>query len=370
MTLREGAAHREVQRIVKEHVDLVVDAIKLFASAFKKAHLRRIAIEHFTNNTHLGIVAFDRGHPVAPEGARHIRPSILTYTVHATHPNPPQRVLNDVARNLGVVLIEIGQNVDEPAVECRTLKLGRCIRVSDRPRLPAVVGVLLDGAMKPCWRWWVGRPRVIRAGVIGDHIENDFYPLRVRGIHQLLELRQSADVFVDIIKIDRAITVIVGDSLAIVLLFFVQLVGVVVQRVEPDRGDAKRFEVGQLLLHACKVAAVVVASLVAIEHPLRCTVVVARVTIGEPIGHDAIDGIVNAKALKATGRWQRWRNGERHRRTPTHSLERERIAACRRTLRNVHVHKCVRAVRTKARAGALHFRTDKRRPTQMLAVNE
>jgi len=74
--------------------------------------------------------------------------------------------------------------------------------------------------------------------VIRDHVEDDLDPDAVRVVDQLLERREVAQMLVDRVEVDRAVSVIVGDRLAVVTLSFVQLVVVVVDRVEPDGRDA------------------------------------------------------------------------------------------------------------------------------------
>jgi hypothetical protein len=64
-------------------------------------------------------------------------------------------------------------------------------------------------------------------------------------------------VLVHRIEIDRALAVIVGDRLAVVHLPFVEHVVVVVERIEPDRGDAERLEIRKPQADAGQVAAVI-----------------------------------------------------------------------------------------------------------------
>ena len=58
--------------------------------------------------------------------------------------NPPQRVLNQVARDFRVVLIEIGKEVEEPTLHCFTLQFLNRTRVVQHPGLK---NILADGLL-------------------------------------------------------------------------------------------------------------------------------------------------------------------------------------------------------------------------------
>ena len=80
---------------------------------------------------------------------------------------------------------------------------------------------------------------MIRPGVIRHLVLNHLDPLPVRGVHQFAELGQRAEVLLDAVEIDRAIAVIIGDALVVVSLAFVQVVDVVVDRIDPEGGYAR-----------------------------------------------------------------------------------------------------------------------------------
>jgi hypothetical protein len=54
--------------------------------------------------------------------------------------------------------------------------------------------------------------------VVGDHVEHDLDPLRVRIVDELLERATVADVLVHRVEVGRAVAVVVGDGLVVVRL--------------------------------------------------------------------------------------------------------------------------------------------------------
>src|SRR5205085_11518561 len=147
---------------------------------------------------------------------------------------------------------------------------------------PRLVDVVVFGAVVPRRRRHVFGPRVIWACVIGDLILDELDAEGVRRVRQLAQRRQVAEVFVHGVEIYRAIAVIAGRHLAVINFFLVGPVGVVVPGVEPQGGDAERFQVRQTGDDAAQVAAVVVATFGAVKDALRLRrVVIGGVAVAE-----------------------------------------------------------------------------------------
>ncbi len=215
--------------------------------------------------------------------------------------HPPERVLDEVARHLLVVLVEVGQDVDEPArAASRPCVAARGVRVGERPGLPRVREVPLGGAAEPGGRGRVRDPGMVGPGVVGDLVLDDLQSLAVRRVHQLAQRRERAEVLLDAVEVDGAVAVVVGDRLSVVALLLVQVVHVVVPGIEPERGDAQVLQVGQALDDPLEVAAVVVAGARAVEEaPRGRRVVVAGIPVREAVGHDQVDHVVGREALEA-----------------------------------------------------------------------
>jgi hypothetical protein len=77
--------------------------------------------------------------------------------------------------------------------------------------------------------------------VIGHLVLNDFDAGLVGAIDQLTKFIEGSEVLVDAVEVDRAVAVIVGDGLALDQFTAVELVIVVVNRGEPQRGDTEIF---------------------------------------------------------------------------------------------------------------------------------
>ena len=298
-TRRIGAVQREIE----ERVDAGIDAVESRLAALEERNETGIFIEHLAHHAEVRVFVLDRRHPVAPEVARNIGQRVLADAIHSGGRNPPQRVLDDVARHFRIVLVEIGQDVDEPAVERASREGRRGVRVHQGPGLPGVGQMFLRRSVEPGGRGGIVHPRMIGTGVVRDLVQNDLDAERVRRFHELSEIGQVAQVLVDAVEVDGAVAVVVGDGLAVVFFLLVQVIHVVVDRIDPEGGDAQILEIRQMLDTPCKIAAVIIAGLAAVEQTVRNRrIVVGRVAIGEAIGHDQVDHIVGGKTLETVRR--------------------------------------------------------------------
>src|SRR5437870_5243206 len=95
------------------------------ASAHEECRVRRVAVEDFADHPHLRILAMQGCVQIAYEGARHVLNSVLAYAVDASDADPPEGVLNLIARHFRLVLIHVRHIAREPAVERATPRLCR-----------------------------------------------------------------------------------------------------------------------------------------------------------------------------------------------------------------------------------------------------
>jgi hypothetical protein len=166
-------------------------------------------------------------------------------------------------------------------------------------------------AVKPVRQRRILHPRVIRPRVIRHLILNHFDPLAVRGIHQLAELRQRPKVLLDAIVVDRAVAVIIRDGLAVGSFALVQMVDVVIHRVEPDGRHAQVLQIRQVIDNALEITAVIIARLLPVPHAARYGwIVIGGIAVREAIRHDQVNNVVRREALKAAFARQRTQHFE------------------------------------------------------------
>ena len=352
--LGEGTADGIEEREIEERVDARIDPVPLRDAALMKGDDRRIAVIDLAHDAQGREFPLDRRHPWLPEAARHVGPGILPDPVQAAHRDPPERVLREVACDLGVVLIQIGEDVEEPSIHRRLLHGGSGVWVGDRPGLPSVVGMLRRGPVEPGRRRRIHHPRVVPPRVIGHHVGNHLDAHGMRLVHERAEPGEVAEVLFDRVEVGRAIAVVVGHRLPVVDLLAIELVVVVEDRIQPDGGDAEFLEVGQALAYAGEVSAMVEARLVALQQAARDDgIVVGGVSVGEPVRHDQIDHVVLAEALESTAPSERCGELEARIGTAAGRAQRERIAPRGRRTGDRHVREHIGAggVHLQVRAG-------------------
>src|SRR6266581_5915231 len=105
--------------------------------------------------------------------------------------------------------------------------------------------MFLSGAVEPRWRRRILYPWMIGAGVIGNLILNDFDTELMRSINQLTQFRKRAEMLFHAVKIDSAVTVIIGylalwpTGIIRILLAFIKLIDIVIPRRQPNCRHAK-----------------------------------------------------------------------------------------------------------------------------------
>src|SRR6185295_16748406 len=108
---------------------------------------------------------------------------------------------------------------------------------------------------------------VIRPGMICYLILNYLDAEPVRRINQLSQLRERAEVLFDFIEVHRAVAVIIRDrpprcaGSVRILLALIQVIDIVIPGREPDRSDAKIFEIREVINDSLKITSMIVTTL-------------------------------------------------------------------------------------------------------------
>src|SRR6266404_1151496 len=179
-----------------------------------------ITILHFTHYSKVRILAFQRRSPFVPESVGHILPGVHADPVHAGHTNPPKRILNEIACDLGIVLVQIGKKVKEP-----------------------------------CRRWRIRNPTVIGTGVIDDLILNNLYTRAMCSLDEFAELRERPEVLLNLVKVLRVVAMKSGARFPFLQFDLIWMIVVVVPWGEPDSGDAEIFQIRQMIDNALYITA-------------------------------------------------------------------------------------------------------------------
>ena len=140
----------------------------------------------------------------------------------------------------------------------------------------------------------VRRPLVVDVvddvrGVVGDDVEEDLHPARVRGVDQRAQVGVGPEVRVDLREVRDPVAVVAGRRPVL------ELDGLVLEaRRQPDRRRAEALDVVDPVEQALEVAAVVEAGRGGVEAVLEPAArdlpgVVGREAVLEAVGHDEVE---------------------------------------------------------------------------------
>ena len=104
-------------REIKERFNAGIHAVELFASTLEERDEFRFTVKHLTEDGEVRIFFFESGCPLRPVSARHVGQGVLSHGVESGHADPPEGILNEVSGGFGIVLVEVWQDIDEPAFE-------------------------------------------------------------------------------------------------------------------------------------------------------------------------------------------------------------------------------------------------------------
>src|SRR3954468_15402768 len=150
--------------------------------------------------------------------------------------------------------------------------------------------VLLFGAMQPVRGGRSVHPGMRGPGVVGYIVEQHLDAKLVRGFHQRNVIRQSSQMFVSGVVIDRAVAVVI--LLAKIII--------VDDGREPDGSYAQVLQVGKVVANALEIATVIrprTAAVISIA--AGCALVVGWVAVGKAVRHDEVDDVVRAEAVES-----------------------------------------------------------------------
>ncbi len=231
----------------------------------------------------------ERRHPFRPERTWRVGHRVLADRVDARDLDPPETVLDQVVRDVRIILIQVGQHAREPAIErlAHGLRVER--RVCDGVDAEWIVGVILDCAVEPRRLRRVRDPRVFRPDVIGNLVLDDLDAHPMGFVDEGAELVHRSEPLLDVVVVRRVVAVVVLRSVV-----------VVIDRRHPDRRDAKVLQIGQTLPDSGDVPSVVGARI----RPIHAGRVVRPAAVGKPVRHDEVDDVVRREPGEASG-WVR-----------------------------------------------------------------
>ena len=262
------------------------------------------------------------------ETSRHVLNRVLANAVDTGGADPPQSVLNFIARDLGLVLIHIRKVVVEPAVQrvthLITIGMGR----KQDAVLKPLDQMMLRRAVEPVIQRWIADPRMTRTDMISHLILNYFYSQRVRLLDQLPERSQITKVIFYAVVIDCVVAVIVGIWTPR-LVTGINTIPVVVPRCQPHRRDSQLFQIRKVIDDAAKITTMIRARVAA---TVRCRRrqwrrIITAVSVRKPIRHNQVDYVVGVDALKMFGRIERRFNTKGNPGVAGGSLKHERVVA-------------------------------------------
>ena len=112
--------------------------------------------------------------------------------------------------------------------------------------------MLLRCAMEPVGQRRSHNPRVARANVIGDRVEENLHAPFMRSGHEIFVVCKSSQMRIDGIKIYRAVSVVI-------------LCGPILHHWrEPQSRDSQLLQIGKVILNSTQIAAMVRPGLCAI----------------------------------------------------------------------------------------------------------
>ena len=142
----------------------------------------------FTYGVVVGIFFIQFFHPIAHGIIVGVRISIHTDPVYVGIFDPPETVLDEVAVNMRIFLIEIGHGSYEPAIVHLAKIILRCVRIYMRSQLEGSLYevLLMVGVVEPVFARHILYPHMFYATMVENHIHYDFDAARMRLFYELL----------------------------------------------------------------------------------------------------------------------------------------------------------------------------------------
>ena len=240
----------------------------------------------------VGILSVEHFHPLCHGLSVGIRIGVHADTVDARSLYPPLTVLDEVAHEMGIALVEVGHGLDKPSVNGFLHILLRSVGVEDGGELIACLKAVV-GIIEPVLRRWVEVPGMVVAAMVEDHIHHHLQSTLVAFVDELLIFSVCTEA--------RIHFIVIGGGVSVVRAVHAVVVGPVVfqDRCEPQGSNAKVGEVVEVLLNAGEVTAVAQAWLGAVAGLVAHSLddIVLRVAVGEAVGHEQVEHVGIGEAL-------------------------------------------------------------------------
>ena len=289
LRLTELVVEREVHHRFQVRVSLSEFRVFLPSSG-----ISRLCDPCLTYGVEVGIFFVNLFHPLGHSICVGIRISVHADAVDANGLNPPHAVLDEVAQEVWIMLIQIWHRGYEPAFGCLLEVNLRSVRVDNRCQFVTSLQILTlwllvqpIGSIQPVFRWHVLGPRVLKSAMIENHVHNNLQSFRVGFVAKMLVVLVRTETWVYLIIVGSGITVVCGKA--------VLAVGRVVlhNRGEPKGGDTKFIKVVEVLTDAVQVATMAERRfgtiLYIIAHTLDLLWMIS--TLCKAIGHELIEDV-------------------------------------------------------------------------------
>ena len=244
----------------------------------------------------VGILRVDGLHPGRHGLAVGVGIGVHADAVDGGRLDPPDTVLDEVAHDVGVALVEVGHGGDKPSVGSLLAVDVGGVGVEDGRELIAGLEAIA-GMVEPVAGRAVLLPGMVTAAMVEDHVHDDLQSALVAGADQGAIVGIGAKARIDAVVVGRGIAV-VGTRLLL------ERGGIVFEDGrEPQSRDAQVGEVVEVAGDARKVASVAQRGLRAVAEAVAHALddIIARVAIGKAVGHEEIEHVSLRKALVVLG---------------------------------------------------------------------
>ena len=245
-------------------------------------------------------------HPLSHGVSVCVRIGVHTDAIDADGLYPPFGVLDEVAHQVRILLVQVRHRRDEPPFHRLAKVYFRGVGVDDGGQLVRRLeergarGVarafrLLQpfGQVQPVLRRRVQRPGVLETAVVEDHIHHHLQALGMGLVYQTAVVGISTETGVDAVVVRRGVAVIGGVALLVVRRVVLK------DGRQPEGCHAKIAEIVQMLTDAVQIAAMPQRGLCAVfligAHTLHLRVMTGA--LGKTVGHQHVEHIGIGKAL-------------------------------------------------------------------------
>src|ERR1700690_3946772 len=200
LPMSEYIKKSEMNREVERSVEACIDAAARLTSGKERGNLG-IAIHDLTYCSHARIDAVNLCVEVVPEGAVDVWKGVQPNAVEAGCFNPPQRILDEVAGDQRILLVQIRHRVGEPAVRDGVPRLLGRVWIDEFRKVAFRDDMVLQRTVKPIGRRRIDYPGMLNAKMIRHQVDHQLDAARMKGVREMAVVRERAEVRIDGIKI-------------------------------------------------------------------------------------------------------------------------------------------------------------------------